>query len=114
MGKENAQRGRKRVPIVAPDDGDERDAAEDDPLAPKLNAQLSLYREKLSCAYSPGVGHTNPERPTRHAFYMRTIERYAAQLPCLHAGLRPRDAAQYPALAAWWVCVATRPGALHT
>ena len=30
------------------------------------------------------------------------LERYAAQLPLLHDGLRPRDASKYPSLARWY------------
>ena len=30
------------------------------------------------------------------------LERYAAQLPCLHDGLNPRDATLYPHLASWY------------
>jgi len=30
------------------------------------------------------------------------LERYAAQLPCLHAGLEPRDRKRWPRLAAWY------------
>eukprot|EP00403_Amphidinium_massartii_P010395 CAMPEP_0178422310 /NCGR_PEP_ID=MMETSP0689_2-20121128/27105_1 /TAXON_ID=160604 /ORGANISM="Amphidinium massartii, Strain CS-259" /LENGTH=461 /DNA_ID=CAMNT_0020043865 /DNA_START=8 /DNA_END=1389 /DNA_ORIENTATION=- len=30
------------------------------------------------------------------------LERYAAQLPCLHEGLRPYDASRWPRLAAWY------------
>lgn len=30
------------------------------------------------------------------------LERYAAQLPCLHEGINPRDATIYPHLAAWY------------
>ena len=30
------------------------------------------------------------------------LERYAAQLPCLHEGLNPRDSSSYPHLSAWY------------
>jgi glutathione S-transferase len=30
------------------------------------------------------------------------LERYAAQLPCLHEGLYPKDASEYPHLSAWY------------
>lgn len=30
------------------------------------------------------------------------LERYSEQLPCLHAGLNPRDASRWPRLAAWY------------
>ena len=30
------------------------------------------------------------------------LERYAAQLPCLHDGLMPRDGSRWPRLAAWY------------
>ncbi|KAL7536767.1 hypothetical protein ACHAWF_005556 [Thalassiosira exigua] len=35
------------------------------------------------------------------------LERYAAQLPCLHEGLDPRDAARYPRLNRWFDAVET-------
>lgn len=33
------------------------------------------------------------------------LERYAYQLPCLHAGLRPRDPARWPHLALWYAAM---------
>lgn len=36
------------------------------------------------------------------------LERYAAQLPLLHDGLRPRDADAYPHLAAWYDAMETK------
>jgi len=36
------------------------------------------------------------------------LERYAAQLPCLHEGLDPRDAARYPNLNEWYRAMETR------
>lgn len=35
------------------------------------------------------------------------LERYSAQLPCLHDGLNPRDAAQYPHLNKWFHAMET-------
>lgn len=37
------------------------------------------------------------------------LERYAAQLPCLHAGLNPRDATKYPHLNKWFTAMETVP-----
>mmetsp|Transcript_17629 Transcript_17629/g.31871 ORF Transcript_17629/g.31871 Transcript_17629/m.31871 type:complete len:473 (-) Transcript_17629:2-1420(-) len=37
------------------------------------------------------------------------LERYAAQLPCLHDGLRPYDPARWPRLAAWYEAMLTVP-----
>lgn len=36
------------------------------------------------------------------------LERYAAQLPCLHEGLNPRDASSYPHLNAWFEAMETQ------
>lgn len=36
------------------------------------------------------------------------LERYAAQLPCLHTGLVPRDGARWPNLAAWYDAMETQ------
>jgi glutathione S-transferase len=36
------------------------------------------------------------------------LERYAAQLPCLHDGLDPKDASAYPHLAAWYEAMETQ------
>lgn len=36
------------------------------------------------------------------------LERYAAQLPCLHEGLDPKDALTYPHLNAWYQAMQTR------
>lgn len=36
------------------------------------------------------------------------LERYAAQLPCLHDGLNPRDADKYPNLNAWYEAMETQ------
>ncbi|KAL7540908.1 hypothetical protein ACHAXR_010466 [Thalassiosira sp. AJA248-18] len=37
------------------------------------------------------------------------LERYAAQLPCLHEGLNPRDATNYPHLNKWFEAMETVP-----
>ncbi|CAJ1459086.1 unnamed protein product [Effrenium voratum] len=36
------------------------------------------------------------------------LERYCAQLPCLHKGLRPYDPSRWPALAAWYEAMDAR------
>ncbi|KAL9186587.1 hypothetical protein ACHAXT_005825 [Thalassiosira profunda] len=36
------------------------------------------------------------------------LERYSAQLPCLHEGLTPRDAAKYPHLNDWYTAMETQ------
>jgi len=36
------------------------------------------------------------------------LERYAAQLPCLHKGLVPRDPSRWPCLAAWYDAMEAR------
>ena len=58
--------------------------------------------EELLATHSGGSFFCGKELSAADVSWAPFLERYAAQLPCLHEGLLPRDASRWPRLAEWF------------
>ena len=75
--------------------------AESQPVARRdFEATLEKTDALLGERGGPFFAGENPTAPD--VCWAPFLERYAAQLPLLHDGLRPRDATRYPNLSRWY------------
>lgn len=61
--------------------------------------------EKLLAQHDEGPFFVGRELSAADVSWAPFLERYAAQLPCLHDGLLPRDASRWPRLAEWYAAM---------
>ncbi|KAL1499769.1 hypothetical protein AB1Y20_012455 [Prymnesium parvum] len=75
---------------------------------PRSEFERTLDATDAWLARSPGPFFCGGALSAADIAWVPFLERYAAQLPCLHDGLEPRDASRWPRLAEWYDAMEAR------
>ena len=68
----------------------------------RADFEKALDNTEVLLAKHKGPFFVGPSLSAADISWAPFLERYAAQLPCLHDGLMPRDGSRWPRLAAWY------------